>query len=151
MAEKFQTQATTSNTRGSRRRQEKATQRVKDGRCLMCFPAQGNATSHFVSLWMQSGPRSLQYDVTGLTEKCACTDRRVHTGNSVVCVMRHPHNKLPATALFLFGAVVAAVEAIVSVPHFLLVLAQGDSWGPVKLPEMAHPWSRCPPTCVCVW
>ena len=46
----------------------------------MCvFPAQSKCTVHAVRLRMQCGTRSLQDDMNGLTERCACTESRKQT------------------------------------------------------------------------
>ena len=49
LSKRFQTQSGTSKTTSER-----------DGRCLMCFPAQSKCKVHAVRLPVQSGPRSLQ-------------------------------------------------------------------------------------------
>ena len=43
---------------------------------LMCFPAKANAEPHAVKLRVQSGPRSLQCDMTRPREWCACTENQ---------------------------------------------------------------------------
>ena len=47
-----------------------------DGICLMCCPTQANAKSQAVKLRVQPGPRSLQNEMAGLCEMCACIESK---------------------------------------------------------------------------
>ena len=71
MTEWFQTLSGTSKASDSRRSQETAKQQVRGSK--ICT---SNAKSHAVKLRVQSGPRSLQHEMTIQSEVCVHSDAK---------------------------------------------------------------------------